>query len=212
MNKIKVMIVEDDLDWIKALIDKLNYEEDMLVIATATNRKEAIKCAGNLDIDVILMDINLEGNKCDGIYAAAEIRQLNHAKIIMLTVLDETEIIINSFTAGAINYVSKKHYKEIPSIIRTALDPSNPIELLIEEYNRLQEEEQLAILSPSEKEVFKLIEKGCTSTEIENELHKSKSTLKNQINTIFKKLGTNTRKEAIEKIKMKGLYDNLKDL
>ena len=209
MQQIKLMIVEDDLDWIKALTDKLNHEADMLVVATATNGDEAIKLAGSLELDVILMDINLEGNKYDGIYAAAKIRHISPAKVVMITSFDEAEVIINSFTAGAVNYISKQDYKEMPAIIRAALYPSNPLVLLIKEYNRLKEEEQLNVLSPSEKEVFKFLEKGCSISEIEKELHKSKSTLKNQINKIFKKLGASSRREAINKIKMKGLFDKI---
>ncbi|KNY26547.1 response regulator transcription factor [Pseudobacteroides cellulosolvens] len=189
MDKIKVMLVEDDPDWIKVMANYLNNEEDICVTATATNKNEAVILASNLKVDIILMDINLDGNKYDGIYAAAEINMVNEAKIIMLTSLHEKDIIIDSFTAGAINYISKRDFTQIPNTIRSSLRQFNPMEVLLNEYGRLKEEEQLNSLSISEKEVFKLLAKGYTNSQIEKELYKSRSTLKNQINKIYKKIG-----------------------
>ena len=207
MENIKIMIVEDDLDWIKALTRFINHEQDMVVIATATDRREAVKLGGDLAVEIILMDINLEGNKYEGIYTAAEIGRINPAKIIMLTSLDEPETVIQSFTAGAINYVTKQNYRDIPGVIRAALNPLNPVELLVKDYHRLKEQEALAVLSPSEREIYQLMEEGQSNAQIEQKLHKTNSTLKNQINSILKKLGANNRKEAVKKIKARGLYE-----
>lgn len=210
MDKIKVMLVEDDPDWIKVMTNYLNSEKDINVTATATNKSEAVNLASNLNVDIILMDINLDGNKYDGIHAAAEINTSNKTKIIMLTSLNEKDVVIDSFAAGAIQYISKQNYLEIPYAIRSALQSFNPMELLIEEYGRLKEEEQLNSLSISEKEVFRLLAMGCTNSEIEKTLHKSRSTLKNQINKIYKKIGAVTRKDAIKKMKARGISNGLK--
>lgn len=93
MGKIRVAIVEDDPDWLKAMIRFLNKTNDLLIIGTATNKEEAILLAKDWDVDVILMDINLSENKYDGIYAAIEIGEVSSAKIIMLTSLNEEHLI-----------------------------------------------------------------------------------------------------------------------
>lgn len=202
---IRIMIVEDDVDWIKSMVNYLNRIENMHVVAAAMSREEAVRMASTLNVDIILMDINLYGNKYDGILAAWEICRNSQVKIIMLTALDERDIITGSFAAGAIQYVSKRNFMQIPEIIKTALNFSNPMEVLLEDYRRLKEEEQLNVLSTSEKEIFRLIDKDYSNAQIEKELFKTKSTLKNQINSILKKLGVKNRREAVQKVKMRGL-------
>ena len=100
MDKIQVAIVEDDLGWLKALTSFLNKQDDILVEGTATNREDAVNLARTSIFDVIIMDINLNENKRDGILAAVEILQSVKVKIIMLTSLKDDEIITDSFTAG----------------------------------------------------------------------------------------------------------------
>lgn len=51
----------------------------------------------------------------------------------MLTSLNDEEVIRNSFTAGAIHYLSKLNYKELPQIINN-LHSLTPYEVLLEDY------------------------------------------------------------------------------
>ena len=207
MNKIKVAIVEDDLGWLKAMTSFLNKENDILVAGTATNREDAINLAKTTLFDVIIMDINLNENKRDGILAAAEILQITNVKIIMLTSLKEDQIVLESFTAGAVNYISKEKYLEIPNAIRTAYNSDSPIEILLNEFSKLKRDEQLKDLTQSEKQVYDLLEKGYTKSRIETELYKTANTVKSQIKQILKKLGVTSSKEAVMKVKTKGLLD-----
>lgn len=208
MNKIKVAIVEDDLGWLKAMTSFLNKENDILVAGTATNREDAVNLARTTLFDVIIMDINLNENKRDGILAAVEILQLANVKIIMLTSLKEDQIVLESFTAGAVNYISKEKYLEIPNAIRTAYNNDSPIEVLLNEFSKLKRDEQLKDLTQSEKQVYDLLEKGYTKSRIESELYKTANTIKSQIKQILKKLGVTSSKEAVMKVKTKGLLDN----
>ncbi|MCX7922238.1 MAG: response regulator transcription factor [Clostridia bacterium] len=205
MDKIKILIVEDDPDWTKSMVNFLHKQNDIEVVATASNKQDAIKLANPEQVDVILMDINLTENKYDGIYAAAEIQQSKKVKIIMLTSLSDEDIITNSFNAGAVNYISKTNYKELPNAIRSTYKTTSPIEVLLKDYSRLKEEEQLKDLTPAEKEVFDLIKAGYTQSQIEKKLNKAESTLKNQVNKILKKLNVRSCKEALHKVKTRGL-------
>jgi len=206
-DKIKVMIVEDDVDWLKALVSFLNYEDGIYVAATATNAEDAINLAGTIAIDVVLMDIRLsEDINYSGIYATMEIRKLCNAKVIMLTSSGEEEDIINSFTAGAVNYISKTRYKEIKHAIEAVCKNENPFEALLKDYYRLKREEQLKELTPSEKELFDLIVNGYSQASISRILYKSERTVKNQVSQILKKLCVNCSKDAVEKVKAMGLF------
>ena len=207
MDKIRVMIVEDDKGWAKAMKSFLKKQNDMVVVGIATSRDEAVKLASEITIEIILMDINLSGNKKDGIYAALEILQFSKAKIIMLSSMDDEEIVMDSFTAGALYYIYKSNYLEIPSTIRSILCKNSPMDILMKEYSRLKKQEQIENLSPAEKEIFRLMEKGYTKSQLEKELLKSPNTLKLQIRNILSKLGVKTRKEAVKKVSLKGLID-----
>ena len=206
-----VCVLEDDPAWLKALTSFLNKQDDILVEGTATNREDAVNLARTSIFDVIIMDINLNENKRDGILAAVEILQSVKVKIIMLTSLKDDEIITDSFTAGAVNYISKENYIEIPNAIRTAFHNDSPIEVLLNEFSKLKRDEQLKELSGSEKQVYDLLEKGYTKAGIESKLYKTANTVKSQVKHILRKLGVSNSKEAVLKVKTKGLLKKDKD-
>ncbi|QJD83405.1 response regulator transcription factor [Cohnella herbarum] len=202
---IKVLLVEDDPDWIKAMTAFLNHEEDILVVGAAMQSEEAIRLARTLAFDVVLMDIQLTEGGMEGIYVAAEINDIHPAKIIMLTSVGDESVMTQAFTAGAVNYIEKTRFKEIPQAIRSAYHHPSAMDALLKEFARLKREEQLKELTPAEREVFELIESGYTQPQMEQKLHKTESTLKNQVNKILKKLGAKSSKEAVEKVRRKGL-------
>jgi DNA-binding NarL/FixJ family response regulator len=204
---IKVLLVEDDADWIKAT-SFLNHEEDILVVGAAMQSEEAIRLARTLEFDVVLMDIQLTVGGTEGIYTAVEMHELHPAKIIMLTSVNDEQVIMQAFTAGAVNYIDKTRFKEIPQAIRNAYHHPSAMETLLKEFARLKREEQLKELTPAEREVFELIEEGYTQPQMEQKLFKAESTLKNQVNKILKKLGVKSSKEAVERVRRKGLQQD----
>jgi NarL family two-component system response regulator LiaR len=206
LSHIKVFIVEDDEDWIKALSAFLNREPDLLVVGTAVNSSEALSMAQTILFDVILMDIQLEGSKLDGIQTAMMMHELSAAKIIMLTSLNDEQSMTQSFTAGAVQYLEKTRFEELPQTIRSVYHHPAPMEALLKELARLKREEQLKDLTGAEREVFELIEAGYTQSQIEQKLYKAESTLKNQVNKMLKKFGVRSSKEAIEKVRRRGLF------
>lgn len=211
MSHIKVFVVEDDPDWIKAITFFLNKEEDLLVVGSAVNSNEAIRMAQSVPFDVVLMDIQLAGSKLDGVQTAMEISELTSAKVIMLTSLNDETSMTRAFTAGAVQYLEKTHFKQLPQAIRSAYHNPAPMEALLKEFARLKREEQLSALTPAEREVYELIEAGYTQSQIEQKLFKAESTLKNQVNKMLKKFGVKSSKEAIEKVKKRGLFDRRQD-
>jgi len=207
MNHLKLMIVEDDPNWLKLLTQMLNEEPDFLVAGAADHYEEAIRIYDELKPDVVLVDVILGKDLHGGIKTAAELgTRTAPPDIIMLTSLTEAQVVTQSFAAGAVQYVAKKNYKELPGAIRSLSRDFSPLSLLLDDYRRLRVEEQLKGLTPSERHIFELIEQGMTMSQIEQQLFKSHSTVKNQMNKILKKLGVASRKEAVAKIKRKGVY------
>lgn len=209
MNPIQVMVVEDDPIWMKGISDIIQDEPEFNLQVTAMTKEEALTGFQAHQVDVVLMDINLSENNLDGIELAIEfVQQQEEIKIIMLTSLTEEEVIVDSFSAGAVNYLNKLHFKEIPNAIRSAYDQSSGIHptaaaVLRKEFQRMKQVENQTLLTPSEKEVLKLIHEGHTQSEIEKTLYITKRTIKNHINKILKKMGVKSSKEAADLAKKK---------
>lgn len=212
MKTIAVFLVEDDPVWRKGLIDYLNKEPDIRVTGEAASKEEAIERLAQSAADVVLMDINLTDNNLDGIDTAISLLQ-DHpdCTIIMLTSLTDEDVIVESFSAGAVNYISKSSFKEIPDAIRAAHTRQSAIhptaaQALRNEFLRLKNDEYQKLLSPAEKDILRLIHEGQTQTQIERSLHITKRTIKNHINRILKKMGVKSSKEAAAKARQRKLF------
>lgn len=212
MNRIKVFLVEDDPVWRDNLSAFIEQERDLQLVGTAGSREEAIQLYAVLDADVVLMDIVLSEKNLDGLDAAAELLAIQPAKVIMLTSLDEHEVIMEAFTVGAVNYITKLHFKEIPDVIRAAHRDRSAIHpdaaaILRLEFSRLKREELKTVLTSAEQGILQLIGEGRSKNQIMDLLKIADNTIKKHISRIVKKLGVRTGKEAARKAKRRGLFD-----
>ncbi len=205
MDKIRTLIVNDDEVWLNNIQYYLLREDDIKLEATASDRESAVRIAILIHPDVIIMDTNLRGNIYDGIYAAAEISREIDTKIIMLSSHQEEDVVLNSFAAGAVNVLPKDDWRSIFNAIYSAKADNSPYEVLLKEYSRLKQEEQLRPLTDSEREVFRLLENGYSRSQIQNELYKSENTIKTQIKSILKKMGVSNVGLAVKKVQQNGL-------
>lgn len=205
MDKIRTLIVDDDEVWLNNIHDYLNREGYIKVEATVSDRESAVRTASLIHPDVIVMNTDLRGNNYDGIYAAAEISREIDTKIIMLLSQQEETVVLNSFAAGAINVLPKYDWRSIADAIYSTKANNSPYEVLLKEYSRLKQEEQLRSLSDSEREVFRLLENGYSRSQIQNELYKSENTIKTQIKSILKKMGVSNVGLAVKKVHQNGL-------
>ncbi len=188
-SKIKIMLVEDDPFWQKRLGTDLGQEMDFEVVHIAATREEACAFAAEMaELDVVLMDINLSENRTDGIDAAQEITRTRggQVKIIMLTSLEDPEVIIRSFQNGAVNFMNKSSYKDIVHAIRDA--HGNKASIHADATTAVIKEMKLSVLTPVEKEIYYLKEKGLNKTQIAQKLFKSVNTIKTQLRSMKEKL------------------------
>uniref|UniRef100_UPI003F4925A1 response regulator n=1 Tax=Niallia taxi TaxID=2499688 RepID=UPI003F4925A1 len=190
MDKIQLLLVEDDPVWMNGIIDYLEEEEDLTVQQKAFTKEEALKCDYS-NVDVALLDVNLtKGGDLGGLEIAKHLKESGIDKIIMLTSWEDPAIILEAFDNGAMNFISKSSYEEIPDVIReTYIDKINirpNIFNIIR--NELKNERVTRILTPSELDVYKLKEKGLSRNEMAEKLLKSVETIKKQLQNIKKKL------------------------
>lgn len=191
MQQVRVMLVEDDKVWMKCLKNYIEKEQDILIVKQAYTEEEALQ--GNIEeIDVVLLDVTLkpEDNNLDGLEVASKLTEKGFHKIIMLTSWDEKEIILEAFDNGAINYVTKNSYKDIPKVIREAFYDKNCLHSDVSAVlvGALKTERKARVLTPSEREVFYLKESGHSKTEIAKKLFKSAETIKKQLQKIYSKI------------------------
>ncbi len=189
MERIRVMLVEDDPFWRDHISSDLSDEPDIEMIAACATKEEALETAAQTRIDIVLMDINLTGNNLDGLEAAELILRLpgsGPVKIIMLTSITEAEVVMKSFRLGALNYINKSSYQDIVHAIREAHHGRAAIHS--DAARIMRSEVQLMELTPMEREVFDLRKNGLSRREISERLHKSTNTIKSQLRSIKNKL------------------------
>jgi NarL family two-component system response regulator LiaR len=101
-----VLIADDHRLFAEALGAILGSDERMTVVAQASDGKEAVRLAAELEPDVVLMDISMP--VMDGIEATREIKESNHNTcVLMVTGSNARSDVDRSRQAGAAGYVTK---------------------------------------------------------------------------------------------------------
>ncbi|MGO4181317.1 response regulator [Paenibacillus sp. TAF43_2] len=198
MKLIHILIVEDDPLWQKSIYDHLIIVENFRIIGCASNENEALEQFQLADL--VLIKLNPAKSKLDGIELSLKMNMIRPTKVIFITEKTDSETILDAYNAGALHCISKIDYRDLPHIIRTFSNKENSIEILLEDYAKLKKNAILQLLSPAEKEIFELLERGFTQVSIAQTLFKAESTVKNQVSSILKKMKVRNFKQALEKL------------
>lgn len=206
----KIAIADDSTFLANALIEKLSFfKEDLQYVFRARDGKELIeKLESNNEIDLILMDIKMPN--MNGIEATKIIKkQYPLLKIVMITVFDDDDNIIQSIQSGANGYLLKEAtaeelYKGIIDVMNggATMTPSIAMKTLkilqTAEVPQYEENENIK-LSKREKEVLEQLSKGFGYQLIAEKLFVSPATIRKHIENIYKKLQVHNKIEAVEK-------------
>lgn len=121
-DKIRVLIVDDIAETRENVRKLLQFESDVDVVGTARSGKEGIQLSGDLDPDVVLMDINMPD--IDGITATEEIRRRSpHVQVVILSVQGDQNYMRRAMLAGARDFLTKPPMgDELISAIKRAGD------------------------------------------------------------------------------------------
>lgn len=211
MEVIKILIVDDHPVVREGISAMLKREPDFKIIGEASNGREAIDRARELEPDVVLMDLRMP--EIDGVEAITRIKaEKPEIKFIILTTYSDDEYIFKGIAAGARAYLLKDAPREeLFRAIRTVSRGESLIQPVVASkvLDKLAELSKITTspeaLSGREIEVLNLMAKGVSNKDIADQLSITQSTVKTHITSIFQKLNVTTRTEAVTTALKKGI-------
>ncbi len=210
------VLVADDQSMVRAGFRMLlSGEQDIEVVAEASNGLEAVDKAARFRPTVVLMDIRMP--ELDGLQATRRILAAGDAaRILILTTFDLDEYVYEALRAGASGFVLKDDPPEqLLAAVRIvaggdALLSPAITKRVIKQFTRIPQPappRQLDDLTERELDVFRLIAGGLSNAEIGRELYISDTTVKTHITHILQKLDLRDRVQAVVLAYETGLFE-----
>ncbi len=200
MTRIKVLVAEDQTMILGALAAMLEMEDDLEVVARATNGRDALRLTQEEQPDVVVSDIEMPG--MTGLELAAALEQSEHpVRVIIVTTFARPNYLRRALNAGVKGYLLKDApAQQLAEAIRKVHRGGKVIapELAAEIWDTEDP------LSDRERQVLRLASEGLTSADIAGQLFLSEGTVRNYISEAISKLGANNRIEAARIARQKG--------
>ncbi len=203
---IRVLLADDHSLLRKGIASILAEESDIEVVGEASNGQEAIDRATELMPDILLMDVAMPG--MGGLEATRQIKErLPYVRIVMLTVSEEHQDLVQAIKYGAQGYLLKKiEPRTLVECLRGMMRGEAPVSptmagrLLAEfaEASRpaAQASHPTTAISPREREILSRIAQGRSNKQIGIELDLAQNTVKNHLKNILAKLQLENRVQA----------------
>jgi NarL family two-component system response regulator LiaR len=213
MNKIKVLVVEDQAVVREGVVAILSFSPDIEVVGQAENGVQALTLVKSKKPDVILLDLVMP--QMDGLTAIPRIKEINpDAKILVLTSFAEGDRVYQAIKSGALGYMLKDSTRDqlLQSIRdvsqgKASLHPSVALKV-IQEINRPSDlSNNIEPLTARELETLQLIARGLSNQEIANALFVHERTIAKYVSSILNKLHLANRTQAALFALREGLAD-----
>ena len=207
-EKIRVVIVDDHPLVLDGLVSRLERSEQVDVIGSANNGEEAIAVVSELMPDVVLMDINMP--IMNGIDAAEIFKEkFSTVKLLVLSMHDDREYVMNMARAGAKGYVLKSASADemlmaVKAVHMGGIYYSPSVaEILM----AAEEDTRDDTLSSREQVVLRLLARGMSNKEMARELDISVRTVETHRRNIKLKLDISTTSGLVRYAINHGLGD-----
>ena len=218
---IRVVLVEDDVDFQQMLRNMIDDAPDMELLTVASTRAQGLHALDVLEMDVLLVDLGLPDGSGIDVIRAAHLKRPD-CGIMVCTVFGDEMHVMQALEAGATGYLLKDSVaRRMVGEIRSLHMGGSPISPLIARQvlmrfrkqnpvvpDPLPREAARPLLSAREQEVLELITKGFTADEIAELISVSRHTVLTFVRRIYKKLQVNSKTEAIYEARNQGLLGN----
>ena len=207
---IRVLVADDHMIVREGLRMILADYPEFTLVGEAEDGLQAIELAGEMHPDVILMDLRMPG--MDGLASIEKIKtQWPDIAIVILTTYNEDDFMFRGLQAGAQGFLLKDSGRQtLVDTIQAAYrgdtllqaDMMNRLLPKIEASSRgspkqMIETRSRITLSQRELEILRLVATGARNKEIASQLNISQSTVKAHLDSIFNKLGVDSRTAAV---------------
>jgi two-component system, NarL family, response regulator LiaR len=202
--KFSVLIADDHTLVRRGVRTLLSMQPDMEVIDDVATGEAAVALAAQAKPQVALVDLLMPG-RLNGVMATREIKRVSpRTQVVILTSYHTDEHIFPALRAGALSYLLKDIDPEtLVDVVRCAVRGEGVMsariaQRLADSANELRPEQNdpLALLSPRELEVLRLIAMGRSNAEIAAELTLSENTIKGYVSLVLGKLQVTDRTKA----------------
>ncbi|MFI5841858.1 response regulator [Catenuloplanes sp. NPDC051500] len=199
----RVLVVDDHPVVRRGLRAMLENEDWVSEVLEASTVADAVREAVAGQADVVAMDFALPDG--DGIEATRKILAARPAaRIVMLTMTDDEDVVINALQAGAAGFVVKDDDPDVViDALRTAgnggvvLGPSVTASVLSGVGRTKPLPAPFDKLTPREREIMGHLLTGEANAEIARHLTVSEKTIRNQLTAVFAKIGVTDRTQAV---------------
>ncbi len=205
-GRIRVLVADDHQLLRQAMRVMLEMSEQLVVVAEASDGREAVELADRLKPDIVLMDLAMPGP--NGVEATSQIVKQNpRTKVLIVTGYVDDQRVLSALRAGAHGYVVKRSdvnelllaiqavYLGNAYFSQSLAHGRSPVEYLLQARER--GEGPADSLTSREREVLQLVAEGSTDQEIADRLVLSVKTVQNHISNICTKLQVSDRTQAM---------------
>lgn len=209
------ILIADDHGLMRAGLNAMLKDEPAIeVVGEAASGEEVLHLAGELNPDIVLLDISLPD--IDGIEATRRLKQsYPQTRVLILSVYEEESLLLEAIRSGAAGYIIKRAAEEeLTTAIHAVSRGEMYIHPAITHYllkdlspDTKPKKDALDELTPREVEVMGYIIRGYTNRQIAEELFISTRTVEGHRASLFGKLGIKNRVELVEYAERKGLMD-----
>lgn len=206
MDKIRVILVEDDPELRTGFCESLAESKDLLIHSSFSDAEAFITAIDTSDsIDIVLMDIGLPG--MNGIDCIRHSKQkLPKTHFIIWSSFEDDERIFDALKAGANGYLLKSStVEQLKQAISEVYHGGSPMSSsiarkVIASFHKNASIENEYNLTKRESEILDLLAKGFRYKEIAIKLFVSLETVRSHVHHIYEKLQVSSRTDALNKI------------
>ena len=211
MDKIKVMVVDDQIDLANEIGNILKTDDTLEVVGVAADGFDTLQKMKTSLPDVVLLDIRMPN--MNGVVATRHIKtEYPDVKVVILTTFDDSDYILNAINNGASGYLLKDiGGNALIDAVKNAhagdtILPAKIAKRIADAAKHVSADREIKLmrkfsLSDREVEIALMMYEGFTNRQISAALKLSEGTTRNYVSAIYIKTNSENRLEAIQAIK-----------